>query len=533
MALGKLDDATREAIARRATCMSRSRPPIPAIRTSGVFSRRRTASPGRSRSSGELRGGARRGGGESRAPRSAARKDAEQRRVADRAREDADTVELRTHRGGPRARGRGRCASRHRDRRARAGEAAHRPDRTARARRTPISPPATRRSTGVTASRRDARGRVRSPSRFHRPRHGRRRAPRAASTALVSLGRVDEARPIVRTLEQQGYRRPTLARAHAGGRVVTTTVGKQGRQHFPDVPSLPFPRTSGARSNVNVTFDPNAKPQFSSTGIRDNDVRWQGHFPPASVISVVDVYGGNVKKDTLNELSRPYTGTGNPFTSTTNSKTSRRGYDYTVTVELYGETYTSPDPVIVNDPAAAVPLRERNTGGVARAPPRRCARSLLVKSIPGHRRRCEDDSGHPSSASELPLTAHDDVAREGELEGAAGGEAPLNVLGAPCGGGARGRAGRGADHRRLRALAEDADRARRPATAPPTTFLRSLPPSRALRLHLAQRRDLAIARDTARHSRRSRGRESGSCSPRPGRRAPPTSPRAPRWRRRG
>ena len=38
------------------------------------------------------------------------------------------------------------------------------------------------------------------------------------ATALVSLGRVDEARPIVRTLEQQGYRRPRwIARMRAAG----------------------------------------------------------------------------------------------------------------------------------------------------------------------------------------------------------------------------------------------------------------------------------------------------------------------------
>ena len=38
------------------------------------------------------------------------------------------------------------------------------------------------------------------------------------ATALASLGRVEDARPIVRTLEQQGYRRPRwLARMRAAG----------------------------------------------------------------------------------------------------------------------------------------------------------------------------------------------------------------------------------------------------------------------------------------------------------------------------
>ena len=38
------------------------------------------------------------------------------------------------------------------------------------------------------------------------------------ATSLVSLGRTDDARPIVRTLEQQGYRRPRwLARMRAAG----------------------------------------------------------------------------------------------------------------------------------------------------------------------------------------------------------------------------------------------------------------------------------------------------------------------------
>ena len=38
------------------------------------------------------------------------------------------------------------------------------------------------------------------------------------ATALASLGRVEDARPIVRTLEQQGYRRPRwLARTRAAG----------------------------------------------------------------------------------------------------------------------------------------------------------------------------------------------------------------------------------------------------------------------------------------------------------------------------
>jgi tetratricopeptide (TPR) repeat protein len=40
------------------------------------------------------------------------------------------------------------------------------------------------------------------------------------STALVNLGRIDDARPVVRTLEQQGYRRPRwLARMRSAGLV--------------------------------------------------------------------------------------------------------------------------------------------------------------------------------------------------------------------------------------------------------------------------------------------------------------------------
>ena len=103
---------------------------------------------------------------------------------------------------------------------------------------------------------------------------------------------------------------------------------------------------------VNVTFDPTATPKFT--------------FDPDSVTMTAagkiiclqrpssatwKFTGGDVKEDTLNEFSSTVQGNGQSLHINDELKdTAKTPYDYYVTVVLNGTSYTSPDPVIVNDP---------------------------------------------------------------------------------------------------------------------------------------------------------------------------------------
>ena len=103
---------------------------------------------------------------------------------------------------------------------------------------------------------------------------------------------------------------------------------------------------------VRVTFDPNANPQF--TFVPDES-------PMGAAGKIIlnrtpgsanwKFTGGDVKEDPLDEFSSSVQGNGSSLHIDDQFKdTAETPYDYFVTVELNGTSYTSPDPVIVNDP---------------------------------------------------------------------------------------------------------------------------------------------------------------------------------------
>jgi hypothetical protein len=110
---------------------------------------------------------------------------------------------------------------------------------------------------------------------------------------------------------------------------------------------------------VKVTFDPNADPQFTFDP-PPGDVRMTAagkiilnRSPGSAAWKFTD---GDVKKDPLAEFEPTVHGNGSSLHINDQFKdTTRTEYDYYVTVELNGTSYTSPDPKIVNDPG---------TGGV-------------------------------------------------------------------------------------------------------------------------------------------------------------------------
>jgi hypothetical protein len=102
---------------------------------------------------------------------------------------------------------------------------------------------------------------------------------------------------------------------------------------------------------VSVSFDPNANPQFT--------------FNPSSVTLTAagkviltqspasarwTFQNAVVKADTLNEFSSTVQGNGNSLQINDAFRDrSTTPYSYDVTVALNGTSYTSPDPVIVNE----------------------------------------------------------------------------------------------------------------------------------------------------------------------------------------
>lgn len=103
---------------------------------------------------------------------------------------------------------------------------------------------------------------------------------------------------------------------------------------------------------VNVTFDPKAKVQFT---FDPDTVEMSGagkiilkRRPQSATWTFT---GGDVKKDPLNEFSSSVQGNGRELHIDDQFRdTVRTEYEYFVTVELDGEPFKSPDPVIVNDP---------------------------------------------------------------------------------------------------------------------------------------------------------------------------------------
>jgi hypothetical protein len=105
---------------------------------------------------------------------------------------------------------------------------------------------------------------------------------------------------------------------------------------------------------VNVSFDPNATPQFTfdSQSVKMTDA--------GKVILVQNpasapwtFQNAVVKGDTLDEFSPAVQGNGNSLQiSDAFRDQTKKSYSYDVTVELNGTSYTSPDPEIVNDPGS-------------------------------------------------------------------------------------------------------------------------------------------------------------------------------------
>jgi hypothetical protein len=107
---------------------------------------------------------------------------------------------------------------------------------------------------------------------------------------------------------------------------------------------------------VQVTFDPNANPQFtfspsSVTMTAAGKVILQS---PGSQSWLFVSPGATVKNDTLNQFSASVQGGGQSVQiddAMRNPRGTRTVYNYNATVSLNGTTYTSPDPDIVNEPS--------------------------------------------------------------------------------------------------------------------------------------------------------------------------------------
>ena len=103
---------------------------------------------------------------------------------------------------------------------------------------------------------------------------------------------------------------------------------------------------------VKVSFDPDDDPQFR---FDDETVR----MTQAGIVVLVqrgrakkwEFQGAEVKNDTLGQFSAAVLGNGNTVVIDDRFRDETiKAYSYYVTVLEAGETYRSPDPVIVNDP---------------------------------------------------------------------------------------------------------------------------------------------------------------------------------------
>jgi hypothetical protein len=103
---------------------------------------------------------------------------------------------------------------------------------------------------------------------------------------------------------------------------------------------------------VNVTFDPTADPQFTFSP-DEVTMTAAGKIiflkrPPSAMWNFT---GGNVENDTRKEFSARVQGNGRALHIDDEFKDEEKTrYKYTISVQLDGTSFTSPDPHIVNDP---------------------------------------------------------------------------------------------------------------------------------------------------------------------------------------
>ena len=106
---------------------------------------------------------------------------------------------------------------------------------------------------------------------------------------------------------------------------------------------------------VNVTFSPTANPQFT---FDPDPVRMTAAgkiiFLRRPESANWTFKGGSVKEDPWKEFSTSVQGGGRSL-QMDDKCDHKMDHEYTITVELDGRPFTSPDPVIVNDPGGGGP----------------------------------------------------------------------------------------------------------------------------------------------------------------------------------
>ena len=105
---------------------------------------------------------------------------------------------------------------------------------------------------------------------------------------------------------------------------------------------------------VNVSFDPAANPQFV---FEPDEVtmtaRGKVIFHRRGSSPTWTFTGGTVKDDPLKQFSASVQGQGRSLHIDDEFRDREKtAYEYTISVQLDGRSYTSPDPVIVNDPGS-------------------------------------------------------------------------------------------------------------------------------------------------------------------------------------
>ena len=110
---------------------------------------------------------------------------------------------------------------------------------------------------------------------------------------------------------------------------------------------------------VLVTFDPSASPQFTfNPPPGDVTMTAAGKiiFNRSPGSASWKFTGGDVKDDPLDEFKGSVHGNGSSLHIDDDFKDpAKTPYEYYVTVQLNGTSYTSPDPKIVNDPGGGGP----------------------------------------------------------------------------------------------------------------------------------------------------------------------------------
>ena len=105
---------------------------------------------------------------------------------------------------------------------------------------------------------------------------------------------------------------------------------------------------------MKVMFDPGANPQFTfdpPPGDVTMTAAGKIIFNRSPGSATWKFTGGDVKRDLLDEFTPSVHGNGSSLHIDDQFKdVDRTEYEYFVTVELNGTSYTSPDPKIVNDP---------------------------------------------------------------------------------------------------------------------------------------------------------------------------------------